>query len=359
MIRGKKSKEEWEKQTRGYRMTSVIALGLIAVFVTYILIAFIALRVLDGLGYDISKLQDPRIALLNFFLVSMVYAVLATYIIMRKIFKPIEELSKASQQVAKGDYDVQLQYDGKVEELNKAINNFNKMVKELNSVEIMSNDFIADVSHEFKTPLSAISGYATFLQDPELSDEEKADYIKKIFFNIDKLNDLTENILRLSKLEHQQYDNEPVTYRLDEQIREAVVFLEPKWNKKAVKFDIDMPEITFKGQKVLLFLVWTNIIGNAIKYTDREGKITIQIKEKNDNVKVMVSDTGIGMSEETQKHIFDKFYQGDTSRKSQGNGLGLPLCKEIVKRCGGDIYVESTVGVGSVFIVKLPIEKNM
>ncbi|MBQ6814529.1 MAG: HAMP domain-containing histidine kinase [Lachnospiraceae bacterium] len=359
MIRGKKSKEEWEKQTRGYRMTSVIALGLIAVFVTYILIAFVALRVLDGFGYDISKLQDPRIALLNIFFVSMVYAVLATYIIMRKIFKPIEELSNASQQVAKGDYDVQLQYDGKVEELSKAINNFNKMVKELNSVEIMSNDFIADVSHEFKTPLSAISGYATFLQDPELSDAEKADYIKKIFFNIDKLNDLTENILRLSKLEHQQYDNEPVTYRLDEQIREAVVLLEPKWNKKAIEFDINMPEVLFRGQRSLLFQVWTNIIGNAIKYTDNKGKITIQIKEKNDNVKVMVSDTGIGMSEETQKHIFDKFYQGDTSRKSQGNGLGLSLCKEIVKRCGGDIYVESTVGVGTVFIVKLPIEKNM
>lgn len=354
MIRGKKSKEEWEKQARSYRMTSVIALGLISVFITYVLICFIVLRIAERLGFSIERLQDPRVAMANIFLVCMIFAAFATYFLIRKIFRPIEELSNASQKVAKGDFDVQLQYDGQVEELNKAINNFNRMAKELNSVEIMRNDFIADVSHEFKTPLSAISGYATFLQDPELTEDERAEYVRKIFFNIDKLNDLTENILRLSKLEHQQYGDEPATYRLDEQIREALVLLEPKWNKKRLEFDINMPEVIFKGQKSLLFQVWTNIIGNAIKYTDCEGKITIQIKERSDNVKVMVSDTGIGMSEETQKHIFDKFYQGDTSRKSQGNGLGLSLCREIVKKCGGEIYVESTVGVGTVFIVKLP-----
>ena len=240
-----------------------------------------------------------------------------------------------------------------MEELRVTMENFNRMVKELNSVEIMRNDFIADVSHEFKTPLAAISGYATFLQDPELSDEERNEYIRKIFFNIDKLNDLTENILRLSKLEHQQFLDEPITFRLDEQLREAIVLLEPKWGKRQIEFNLDLPELKYTGYPALLFQVWTNLIGNAVKYTEHAGKIDVFLKETTHHVQVIVSDNGIGMEEDTVKHIFDKFYQGDTSRKSQGNGLGLPLCKEIVEKCGGKIHVESTPGVGSVFLVNL------
>ena len=248
-----------------------------------------------------------------------------------------------------------MSYDGDLEELESTIENFNRMVRELNSVEIMRNDFIADVSHEFKTPLSAISGYATFLQDPELSEEEKKEYIKKIFFNIEKLNDLTANILHLSKLEHQQFMEEPASYRLDEQIREAIVFLEPKWSKKKIEFELELPQILYCGYRTLLFQVWTNMIGNAIKYTEAGGNIAVYLKQQDGGVQVIISDNGMGMTEETQKHIFDKFYQGDTARRSEGNGLGLALCKEIIKRCNGEIHVESTPGVGSVFIVTLPI----
>ena len=227
------------------------------------------------------------------------------------------------------------------------------MVKELNSVEIIRNDFIADVSHEFKTPLSAINGYATLLQDSELTEEEKKEYIRKIFFNIEKLNDLTENILQLSKMEHQQFLDNPVTFRLDEQIREAIVLLEPKWGVKNMNLDLDLPEVVFTGNSSLLFQVWTNIIGNAIKYTDMGGTISVSLKEEASLVQVSIRDTGIGMSEETKTHIFDKFYQGDTSRKSQGNGLGLSICREIVKKCDGEIFVESEPGKGSEFMIKL------
>lgn len=349
-----RKKEVWRKQKNRYKMTTRITFGLIAVFILYMLFGMIALQIASVLGFNIKRIQSPELAFFNIFVLCMIYAFLATYYMMRKVFKPLEKLDMASKKVATGDYSVRLDYDGGIEEFKDTMDNFNRMVKELDSVEIMRNDFIADVSHEFKTPLSAISGYATFLQDPELAEEERKECIRKIFFNIDKLNDLTDNILRLSKLEHKQYEDNPVSYRLDEQIREAVVLLEPKWSKKNIEFEIDMPEMIFKGQKSLLFQVWTNIIGNAIKYTDAEGKISIYLKKKNDNVRVIVSDNGIGMSESTQKHIFDKFYQGDTSRKSQGNGLGLALCKEIVTRCGGDIYVESKSGVGSVFVVQLP-----
>ncbi len=284
----------------------------------------------------------------------MALASAASFYIVRMIFTPMEQLSDASLKVADGDFNVQVSYDGHIEELQNTIANFNRMVKELNSVEIMRNDFIADVSHEFKTPLAAITGYATFLQDPELTEEEKNEYIRKIFFNADKLNELTENILHLSKLEHQQFLDEPVTYRLDEQLRETFVLLEPKWSKKNMQLELDMPEVTFVGQKGLLFQVWMNLIGNAIKYSDENGLIQVRLKEKETCYEVIVRDEGIGMSEETQRHIFDKFYQADTSRKSQGNGLGLALCKEIIDKCHGKIVVESKEGVGSTFLVQLP-----
>lgn len=359
MIGRKRNKALINKKIRTYTLTTRILLVFLATVFAYMTNVMIVMSIASRMGFAIEKLKRPQTALFGICILCMILATIATFYLMRKIFKPLEAISKASRKVAKGDFSVQLQYEGKIEELESTVNSFNQMVRELNSVEIMRNDFVADVSHEFKTPLSAISGYATLLQDSELPQEERLEYIRKIFLNIDKLNDLTENILRLSKLEHQQYEDKPETYRLDEQLREAIVMLEPKWGKKAVEFDIDMSEVVFTGQKSLLFHVWTNLISNAIKYTDNGGKISVYLKEKNDRVEVMISDNGIGMSEETQKHIFDKFYQGDTSRKSQGNGLGLALCKEIIGKCNGEIYVESTVGVGTVFVVKLPyLNKN-
>lgn len=284
----------------------------------------------------------------------MTLSVVASYFLVKKIFEPMKELSSASLEVAKGNFDVQVQYGGNLEELGNTIENFNRMVRELDSVEIMRNDFVADVSHEFKTPLAAIAGYATFLQDPELTEQERDDYIRKIHFNVDKLNELTENILRLSKLEHQQFLDEPIYYRLDEQLREAIVLLEPKWGKKNMEFELELPEIYYTGQKSLLLQVWMNLIGNAVKYTDEGGKIKVVLEETEQFHKITVKDNGIGMTEETMSHIFDKFYQGDTSHKSQGNGLGLALCKEIIAKCKGSIFVESVIGEGSSFEVYLP-----
>uniref|UniRef100_UPI0040560232 HAMP domain-containing sensor histidine kinase n=1 Tax=Agathobacter sp. TaxID=2021311 RepID=UPI0040560232 len=313
-------------------------------------LAYIATK----MGFTMEGIPNPLIFVWIITSLCITLAMMSSFYLIHRIFTPLEELSKASIKVAEGDFSVQLEYDGHLNELTNTIENFNRMVKELNSVEIMRNDFVADVSHEFKTPLAAITGYTTFLQDPELTEEERDAYIRKIHFNVDKLNELTENILRLSKLEHQQFLDEPVTFRLDEQIREAIVLLEPKWGRKNINFDLELPEICYRGQKGLLFQIWMNIIGNAIKYTDSDGEVQVILKEEVNCYEVYIRDNGIGMSEETLSHIFDKFYQGDTSRKSQGNGLGLALCKEIIKKCNGAIVVESTIGVGSVFLVKLP-----
>lgn len=333
---------------------------------TFFSIIIVMLGILALVGYFLVK---NRIAFVNRYSFSfiivwiiggicMTVSFLGAYYIMTKVFEPLEKLSEASKQVAKGNFDVQVAYNGDIEELGSTIENFNIMVKELNSVEIMRNDFVADVSHEFKTPLSAITGYATFLQDMDLSQREREDYIRKIFFNVDKLNDLTENILRLSKLEHQQFLDAPLKYRLDEQLREVIVLLEPKWSIKKIKLDLQLPEVIYTGQKGLLFQVWMNVIGNAIKYLDENGLMRVYLKENDDHYEIMVGDNGIGMSEETQQHIFDKFYQADTSRKAQGNGLGLALCREIIDKCNGKIVVESQLGIGSVFMIQLPKNNN-
>lgn len=342
-----------EKQFGNTKMRNRLALSILWVLIVYVVLAVALIAILLVLGVGIEELSTPWTLLILLTLLCFFMSTVASYFLMKKIFNPLEQISVAAGKVAAGDFTPEISYKGEFEELERTFENFNRMVKELNSVEIMRNDFIADVSHEFKTPLSAISGYATLLQDSELSEEERKEYIKKIFFNIEKLNDLTENILRLSKMEHQQFLENPVKFRLDEQIREAIVLLEPKWASKNMNLDLELPEVIYTGQSSLLFQVWTNLISNAVKYTDAGGTITVSLKEEKDGVQVSVRDTGIGMSKETLVHIFDKFYQGDTSRRSQGNGLGLAICREIVKKCGGEITVESVLGQGSEFTVKL------
>ena len=281
-----------------------------------------------------------------------------SFFLMRHVFHPLEQLSSASRQIARGDYSAQIEYKGNIEEIRTTIDNFNFMAKELNSVEIMRNDFIANVSHEFKTPLSSIAGYVTLLQDSDLSESERNEYIQMVFFNIEKLNDLTSNILQLSRLENQNALKKPVHYRLDEQIREAIVLLEPKWSQKRITMDVDLQELSYTGQSALLFQVWTNLIGNAIKFSNPDSSIAITLRRYHDDLTVTVADRGIGMTEETRKHIFEKFYQGDSSRKEQGNGLGLAICKIILDLCGGDIHVASEPGKGSVFTVRLPAAES-
>lgn len=278
----------------------------------------------------------------------------AAYFLMNMIFQPLERLNAASLRIAKGDYSVRVGYNGRVEEIDNTIKNFNFMAQELNSVEMMRNDFIGNISHEFKTPLMSITGYATLLQDEDLSEEERQSYIQKMFLNVEKLNDLTGNILALSKLENQSTLPKPVPFRLDEQIREAIVVLEPKWSEKNTQLNIDLEEICYVGQKALLFHVWQNLIGNAIKFTEQNGRVSISLTKINGELFVQISDDGIGMDKQTQAHIFEKFYQGDTSRRSHGNGLGLALCKEILDHCGGSIEIRSKLGSGTTFTVTIP-----
>ncbi len=301
-------------------------------------------------------LRNPLTLILAFYVFGFIIATVLTLYISRYILSPVEQLSDASKKVAHGDFTVQIPLDSDSDELNVTISNFNSMVRELRSIETLRDDFIANVSHEFKTPLSAIEGYAMLLQEKNLGDKEREECARKILQSTARLNDLTGNILLLSKLDNQNYPQENTTFSLDEQIRQAILMFESVWTKKQIDIDCDMPDVFFVGPQSLLNHVWINLIGNAVKFVkgDGSGRIIVRLTPNEKNVVVTVADNGIGMDDKTIAHIFEKFYQGDTSRRSSGNGLGLALCKKIVESLHGTITAKGTPGEGSVFTVVLP-----
>lgn len=240
----------------------------------------------------------------------------------------------------------------------RPVENIGHAFDELSHIETLRNDFVANVSHEFKTPIAAIEGYATLLQNHNLSKEKADHYIEKILENSQRLAKLSGNILTLSKLENQEMVLRKSEYRLDEQIRKAILLLENKWSEKELEFDLELPKVSYYGSESLLEQVWVNLLDNAIKHAPAGSEIHICIWQKDTEFTVSISDNGSGMSDEIQKHIFEKFYQGDPSRKAEGNGLGLALVKRIIELCKGTIEVESVPGNGATFTVVLPVEKR-
>lgn len=272
------------------------------------------------------------------------------------ILSPVTKLSRAMKKVAKRDFSVRLQTKSLITEVQDTFNNFNLMTSELGTVEELQTNFVSSVSHEFKTPINAIEGYAMLLQEKNIPPEEQSEYVEKILFNTKRLSELVGNILLLSKLENQAIPAKKEEFRLDEQIRRALLLLEPKWTAKDICFDIDLEETTYLGPESLLLHIWVNLIDNAVKFSEDGGSIKMALKHKKDNIVFSIEDNGCGISEEDCKHIFNRFYQSDSSRKDEGSGLGLALVKQITELCGGSIEVKSVVGKGSRFTVTLKKE---
>ena len=305
-----------------------------------------------NLGY--IKNPNPVIMLIFILITSIVIGVILAKIISKRVLKPITDLNEATKKVAKGDFNVQIEEIGIGKEIKEMIHSFNIMAKELKNIETFRNDFISNVSHEFKTPLSAIEGYATLLQDDSISKSERDNYIERIISSSKRLSTLSGNILMISKLENQEIVLDKRMFSLDEQIRSCILSLEHIWSEKNISLDIDMDNVIFYGNKSMISHIWFNIISNAIKFTPNGGLISVKLKNENDLVTVVISDTGIGMSEEIKNHIFEKFYCADKSRNNSGNGLGLTLVKRVIELCDGTIEVESQKNIGTKFIVKLP-----
>lgn len=270
------------------------------------------------------------------------------------IIRPVQNISNAFDELSKGNFEVKVSENEQIMEIREMAQRFNAMTYDLSHIETLRSDFVANVSHEFKTPIAAIEGYATLLQNHRLSDEKHDHYVEKILENSRRPTNLSGNILMLSKLENQETVLDNKEFRLDEQLRKAVLVLESKWAEKNIEFDMEMPKQIYYGSEQLLYQVWINILDNAIKHSTNNGVIHINIRQTDVMLTVTIADHGDGMSEEVQKHMMEKFYQGDNSRKAEGNGLGLALVKRIVELCKGTITVESSPGKGAAFSVSLP-----
>jgi len=274
-------------------------------------------------------------------LISLLIGSLVTSFLSKLFFNPIKKMRKAMEQVADGDFSVRLPEKSSSKEIREIYSGFNLMAHELAATEILQTDFVSNVSHEFKTPLSAIEGYSTLLQGGDNLTPQQADYVEKIIFNTRRLSSLMGSILLLSKLENQQIQTHRTTYRLDEQIRQSIVALEPAWEKKDIEFDADLDRLEYTGNEAMMRHVWDNLIGNAIKFSPDGGSIRLSLKQVNTDLLFTLEDDGPGLSEQAKKHMFDKFYQADSSHKQQGNGLGLALVKKILTLEDGQVCGEN------------------
>lgn len=292
--------------------------------------------------------------LLELVIVSVVVGGVMTAVISRAFFNPVKNLRQAMDKVANGDFAIQLDTDksssGEIKELYAG---FNLMTNELKATEILQTDFISNVSHEFKTPINAIEGYSTLLQGCENLDDDQKEYVEKILFNTGRLSSLVSNILLLSKIENQSIQAKREVFSLDEQIRETIVALETAWAPKNIELDVELDSVKYNGNEIMMRHIWSNLISNAIKFTPENSTVSIRLQNQKDKFIFSVTDQGEGLSDEAQKHLFDKFYQADTSHKSEGNGLGLALVKQILDIDGGDITAENVNGGGCRFTVTL------
>ena len=274
--------------------------------------------------------------------------------------EPMQNLADATMQVANGDFSVYvppLHAPDKRDYLDVMILDFNKMVEELGSIETLKTDFVSNVSHEMKTPIAIIKNYAELLQTKNITEEQRKEYAESIEHAAVRLSNLISNILKLNKLENQRIVSEACEYDVCRQLCDCILQYEEAWDAKEIELEVDIEdEATVYADENLMELVWNNLLSNAIKFTEPGGRIVVTQKSEGDYVEVAVSDTGCGMSKECVKHIFDKFYQGDTSHSKEGNGLGLALVRRVVELMNGTITVESEEGKGSTFIVRLPIE---
>lgn len=297
---------------------------------------------------------ERHVPIVMFCLGSLLLGVTIALFVGKLIIVPIQNISDAFNELSKGNFSVKVPEDARIAEIREISQRFNAMTFDLSHIETLRNDFVVNVSHEFKTPIAAIEGYATLLQNPGLSAEKHGHYVEKILDNARKLSTLSSNILMLSKLENRQTVPQYTEYRLDEQLRRDILSLENKWAEKGLEFDLDLPFQMYYGCEQLLDRVWTNLLDNAVKHSPEGGTVRVRLWREEGQTVVSVADRGEGMPPEVQKHIFEKFYQGDPSRKAEGNGLGLALVKRILDLCGGTVAVESAPGKGSVFLVTLP-----
>lgn len=356
----KKSKKNYSiNRTMLFQMVCII---FVTLFLTFAFVSLIILLIFKLADWSIEGPNEyrrpfsPTSIILFILIISIFIGTSLSIYFGNRFLKPIKELKTLTGEVAKGNFEVSLK-DIPENEVGELIENFNIMVKELRKNEMLKVDFISNVSHEFKTPLSTIQGYATLLQDENLTDDEKNRYSEIIFKATEKLTTLVNDILKISKLDNRKITIEKTTFELDEQIRESILSFERIWSDKNIEFNIELENVNIIADKNLLLNVWNNLINNAIKYSKNNSTIDVSLfVDQSSMVNVIIQDYGCGISKENLPYVFEKFYQADKSHNSDGNGLGLALVKKIIELSKGNIEIESKVSEGTKVTVKLPLD---
>ena len=333
---------------------------LLAAFVTTCCIMLFVSSLQATLGREFTQEEitfAAKITMLNVVLISVAMAVVDFLRRKFTVERPVQRIVEATSKMIEGDFSVRIEQSTKFatdDSFNEIIDCINKMAEELSGVETLRSDFVASMSHEMKTPLAVIQNYGTLLQAEELEEEKRVEYAKAITDASRRLADMMTNVLKLNRLENQQIYPNPTEFDLGEQLCECLLQYESVWERKNIELETDIAENVYVSTDAeLLSLVWNNLFSNAFKFTDDGGKVSLILTSDDEYVIVRITDTGCGMSAEVGTHIFEKFYQGDTSRSTQGNGLGLALVKRVIDITQSEIAVESSVGVGTTFTVKI------
>ena len=333
---------------------------LIAAFVVTCCMTLFITVIADTLGLTFTEDNISAAAKLTFgnvVLISLLFTAIDA--VRRKLMvdRPTKRIVSAGEKITSGDFSVRIEPlvgNYAYESFNSIIDCFNKMAEELGSVETLRTDFIANVSHELKTPLAVMQNYGTMLQSPDLTNEKRIEYAKGITENSRRLASLITNILKLNRLENQQIFPVSEQFNISEQLCQSLLQFEDIWEQKNIEIETEIEDSVYINSDFeLLSLVWNNLFSNAFKFTENGGTVSVSLSADDEYATVKISDTGCGISAETGKHIFEKFYQGDTSHAMQGNGLGLALVKRVVDIMNGEIAVESEIGKGSTFTVRL------
>lgn len=340
-----------------FSLTVLLTLNLF--FIVFLLLALVTLLVFFGVdgGFLVNNGHvTVGGGLVIIYSVCILVAVSMVFIIRMVFIRPIKIIMAAMDRLARGEFETRIDFSREKyipREIRDFGESFNKTAMELSGTEILRKDFINNFSHEFKTPIVSINGFADLLLEEGISEEERKEFLTVIRDESRRLADLSSSILALSRIESQTILQDRESFRLDEQIRQCLMVTEQKWKEKDLDYQVDLEKVTYAGNPSLLKEVWLNILDNGAKFSPEKEVISVTLRKKGNVITASFTDHGPGMDEQTKGHIFEQFYQGDTSHRSQGNGLGLAMASKVAALHGGEILVDSAPGKGSCFTVIL------
>lgn len=356
-----------KKKKRKYKISLRLKLALASILILCASCFIAYFIVFLGFSYFYEGTTTSTVALLMCLAtcaITMIIGGVALWHSASYVTNPITKISEGMQKVADGDFSVQLtlsdihrkkQRDKNYDEISVMADNFNKMTRELSGMDYMRKDFMSNVAHEIKTPVAAITGFSEMLLDGGLSKEEQEEYLTYIYQEAQRLSRINENMLQMSRLDHQNIVDLTQEVQVDEQIRRCIILLGEKWPDREIQYELDLEKCSIVSNYDLLFQLWTNLIDNAIKYSKNECTIWITAKIMDNFLVFTIKDEGIGISEDKLSKIYDRFYQCDESHKKQGSGLGLSIVKRIIELLNGSITCESKLGEGTIFTVRLSL----